>query len=91
MYRHRQMQVASHPQTGWTIDQMMNKTFESKGKITPDKSEAKNSSGFFSVLHGTSSFVKIYLFLHVLRPAAQRYEADEISQQRSTRNIINIL
>lgn len=41
------MQVTSHPQTGWTIDQMMNKPFESNGKIIPDKNEAKNASIFF--------------------------------------------
>lgn len=54
------MQVASHPQTGWTIDQMMNKPFESKGKITTDKNKAKNASIFFSVLHGTWGFAKTY-------------------------------
>lgn len=41
------MQVTSHPQTGWTIDLMMNKPFESNGKIIPDKNEAKNASIFF--------------------------------------------
>lgn len=45
---------------------------------------------FFPVLHGTRGFAKIYPFLHVLRPAHIE-ETDEISQQRSTRNIINTL
>lgn len=70
------MQVTSHPQTGWTIDQMMNKPFESNGKIIPDKNEAKNASFFFfffPVLHGTRGFAKIYPFLHILRPAPRRY------------------
>lgn len=61
MYRHRQMQVASHPQTGWTIDQMMNKTFESKGKITPDKSEAKNSSRFFFLSYMAQAVLLKYI------------------------------
>lgn len=41
------MQVASHPKTGWNIDKIMNKPFESNGKITTDKNEAWISSGLF--------------------------------------------
>lgn len=41
------MQVTSHPQTGWNTDQMMNKPFESNGKITTDKNEARISSSLF--------------------------------------------
>lgn len=68
------MQVTSHPQTGWTIDLMMNKPFESNGKIIPNKNEAKNASiFFFRVLHGTRGVAKIYPFLHILRPAPRRY------------------
>lgn len=59
------MQVASH--------QMMNEHFESKVKITPEKNEAKTTFIFFSGLHGTRGFAKIYPFLHVLRPVPQRY------------------
>lgn len=87
------MHVASHPQTGWTIHQVMNNTFEREGKITPDKNETKNKSFFSSVLHGTRSFAKIYLFCMSLDQHLRDIEdSDEISYQRSTRtNIINIL
>lgn len=43
------MQVTSHPKTGWNGDQMMNEPFESNGKITTDKNEARSHPVCFSL------------------------------------------
>lgn len=62
------MQVACRTKTGWNMDQRINKHFESNGKITTDKNEARISSSLF-LLHDARDFVKIEPCLHVLRPA----------------------
>lgn len=73
-----------------TIDQMMNKPFESKGEITTDKNKAKNTSFFFFFfcLAWHKRFCWNISSDQHLRDIE---EADEISQQRSTGNIITIL
>lgn len=87
------MQVTSHPQTRWTIDQMMNKPFESNGKNTPDKNEAKNASFFFFLsCMAQGVLLKYILFCMFSDQHLRDIEgAVEISLQRSTRNIANIL
>lgn len=87
------MQVTSHPQTGWTIDLMMNKPFESNGKIIPNKNEAKNASIFFFVSCMAQGVLLKYILFCISsdQHLGDIEEAVEISLQRSSRNIINVL
>lgn len=50
IHRFTQMQAVSHHKTGWTTDQITNKSFESNGKITTDKNKTRISFSLF-LLH----------------------------------------